>query len=406
MQLRIRYKPIGVMQAAILLCLFLATLNFINRYYYFVFIAFGLFCVSRSGQLRMYIPAGISLLVLALSWIIFAPGLTASVFNMVKPFTYVLCYIMGYTMSDTDSQNDKTEYNRFYVVICTVAAGSFLHYLLNWVANINTYDSRNVADIWTGTVIAATGQAAMACLPLALALAGIFSKSSQKIKIVSFGILAIVVGYNLILSGRTLFVLIIVVAAVAFLHRLVREQSGKIKTVLSMALLIAVIILAYRIDLFGIRTTVENSLFYDRFFGDRAIELDEDGRMDKKLYHLRHMLQYPFGGANIREQIGYAHDIYLDTYDEAGIFALLSLLFYIAQAIGSLWKCVSNKCIPFAVRQTVLCLYVLVLIEFMVEPILQGMPWFFASFCFIDGYVRRIVQQQTKRLESTHYENC
>lgn len=406
MRLKISLKPIQPLNVTILLCLFLAALNFITRYYYFIFIAFGLFCLMHKGRIKIVTTACIPLIILAISWVVFAPGLTASIFNFLKPFAYLICYIMGYNMMQIDMQKQELNYKKFFLLLCVVAAGTLVHYLLNWTTNLNAFNSRNTIDIWTGAVMAATGQASLACLPLALSIAGIFSSNNRNIKVLSFGVLAVVVGYNLILSGRTLFILIAAVAVLAFLHRLVREQSGKMKTVFSLALIIAVVVLAYHFNLFGIRTAVENSLFYDRFFGDRAIELDEDGRMDKKLYHLRHMLQYPFGGVNIREQIGYAHDIYLDTYDEAGIFALLSLLFYIAQAIGSLWKCVSNKCIPFAVRQTVLCLYVLVLIEFMVEPILQGMPWFFASFCFIDGCVRRIVQQQTKRLESTHYENC
>ena len=85
-------------------------------------------------------------------------------------------------------------------------------------------------------------------------------------------------------------------------------------------------------------------------------------------------------------------DIFLDTYDEAGIFAFLGILGYILISINHLCKCISDDTLDFGFRQIVLCVYVICYIEFMVEPILQGMSWFFASFCLIDGYVSRILR--------------
>ena len=88
---------------------------------------------------------------------------------------------------------------------------------------------------------------------------------------------------------------------------------------------------------------------------------------------------------NFREKFGYAHDIFLDTYDESGIFALIAVFLYIVSSIIGLFKTIKNKNISFKLRQIVLCVYVISYMAFMIEPILQGAPWFFASFCIMDG---------------------
>ena len=112
------------------------------------------------------------------------------------------------------------------------------------------------------------------------------------------------------------------------------------------------------------------------------------------------MASHWWGGANIRAEYGYAHDIFLDTYDEAGVLAFIAISVYMLITLSHLIKCIRDDSLPFTFRQTVICLYVGVYIEFMVEPILQGMPWMFALFCLIDGYVARLLRHNKKVKES------
>ena len=95
----------------------------------------------------------------------------------------------------------------------------------------------------------------------------------------------------------------------------------------------------------------------------------------------------------MHDQTGYAHDIYLDTYDQASVFAFLGIVIYMINALIHFLKFIKNKKLPFTLRQTVFCIYIAIFLEFMIEPILVGMPWMFASFCLIDGYVSRILMQ-------------
>ena len=107
------------------------------------------------------------------------------------------------------------------------------------------------------------------------------------------------------------------------------------------------------------------------------------------------MPQYLFGGGYIHETVGgYAHDVFLDTYDEAGIFSLIAVIAVVLNAISKLWKLIKTPQISSNLKLLLLCIYVAILIEFIVEPILDGMPWLLMIFCFFNGMIAAIVQRK------------
>lgn len=395
-------KTISI-QGIILFCIFLATLNTINAYYYFVFIAFGLLVFGTGCRVNANASFW-GLVLLGISYAMFSPYYSNSILGMLKPFSYLFCYMIGYGLNRYEKFDSNSSLKNFYVVCIFVATGSFFHYLLNWFINIS-YMSRNTMDFWTKTVINATGQAPLACLALAFALACLFSDTSKKVKWISVVVIFLALGYNLILSGRTLFVLSLIILVVAFIHKL-REQTGeKGKTILIALLSVTVILMIYNFNLFSVRTQIESTPFYERFFmEDSNAEFHEDSRIEHKIEYITNASSYLFGGTHMREQFGYAHDIFLDTYDEAGIFAFFAIAIYILATLRRMVKCVSNKNLPFEFRQIILCIYIILYVQFMLEPIIQGMPWLLASFCVIDGSVSRILSDYNKNfVEETCY---
>ncbi len=380
-----------------LIFLFLASLNTINRYYYFIFIAFAIFLLRPRRKFR-FDASLVPLFILAISWAIFAPASMISVFGPIKPFTYALCYLMGFSFFDDErvQSSNMISYKSFYWFVGIISAGPFVHYMLNWIKNGNS-DERNTIDFWTNSTMAATGQAVLACLPLALAIACLFMKSNKWLKLMSIATVVLILMYNLVLAGRTIVVLLLIVVLAAFVHKLSRMKKGKLRAVLIFLIILLLIVFVYQVNLLGIRDYIESSSLYDRFFGEHAMDLDEDGRLEKKIYYLKNMFAHPFGGANMRENMGFAHDILLDTYDEASIFALAAILIYMFTSLARMIKCVKDRTLPFHFRQVVFCIYLMSYIEFMIEPILQGMPWFFASFCLMDGYVARVLMENRKR---------
>ena len=188
--------------------------------------------------------------------------------------------------------------------------------------------------------------------------------------------------------------------AVAFLHRLSTRKKGKMRLIAIVLAVVLLVLFAYELNLFNVRTYIEQSPFYERFFTSTSVEeINSDSRLEKKLYYLENMDKFWFGGGNLRLEVDYAHDIILDTYDEAGIFAFLAMIGYLVLSAFRLLRCITDKALPFELRNTILCVYVIVYLEFMVEPILLGMPWLFATFCLIDGYVGRILSHS--RMKNT-----
>lgn len=378
-----------------LMFIFLASMNLFNWFYYLIFVALAIYIIAPGHRLRFGGISSVALLVLALSWMLFSPMSKESVFSLVKPYVYFFCYMIGASMLKNSSDGFEVEKSDslFASMTTACASGAFVHYLLNWVKNRNSSE-RNTIDFWTNTNVSATGQAALACFALAIAVAVLFSKNSKGKKLVAAITIVLILLYNLILSGRTLILLLLMTCVAAFLHRFLGEKKGKIKTLLVVLLVLCIIIFIFRADAFGIRSMVEDSPLYNRFFGENSVnELDEDGRWEQKLYHIQNMEKAVWGGAHIRGIIGHAHDIFFDTYDEAGVFALLGMVVYLGLTVRRLLMCLTSKTLSFGFRQRVLCIYLVAYSEFLIEPILQGMPWMFALFCLIDGYVGRVLSR-------------
>ncbi|MBQ9963881.1 MAG: hypothetical protein IJP14_02040, partial [Clostridia bacterium] len=337
-----------------------------------------------------------ALLVLGVSEILFNPDATYSILGALKQFAYFFCYVMGLSLVEAENTKDPSDIailqKRFYWISIMVAVGLLIHYALNWVNNYNVYEGRDTIDFWTDVPMAATGQAAIACIPLSIAIACIFMPTNRWIKLASWATVAVVLGYNLILAGRTAFLITGILLLIAFAHYFLKIKNGRFRLILLLLLVIAIVAILYATDTFGIRTMIEDSQFYARFFSDRSNQrLDEDQRLGRKWEYLLNMWQYPFGGKHLLGQFGYAHDIYFDTYDEAGIFGFLAVVAFMANSVGHFLKCVKDPSLPFAFRQMVLCIYVAIYIIFFLEPVLQGMPWLFTSFCVIDGCISRML---------------
>ena len=373
-----------------MLFIFLGSADFINRYYYCVYIAFAIFIITPGR--KFYMDKCFAVLVaLSVALLIFSPEAHGSLTNAIRPFTYPLCYFMGCNLFNRgefveydldESQNQIT--NAIYIV----SAGFTIHFLLNMITN---YDStgRNGIDFWSGLPMSATGQATLACFAIAIIAAFLFSNVGKVKKIIAIFLIALIVAYNLVLAGRTLFVLLGVMFLVAFIFRCIATRKIMVNALALTLVIFVAILIVYNANLFGIKTSFENSNFYSRFFGiDATTSIQEDARGQNKIEHLKRFLDHLWGGGKIKADYGHsAHDLYLDTHDNAGIFAFIGVVAYVCISISHGITFVKNKLYTLNVRQLVFCTYVVVNIQFWIEPILKGMPWLFATYCFIDGMV-------------------
>lgn len=380
-----------IKNAVVCTLLFFAAINFYSKYFYFAFASL-LFMFLLQKKIIIDLTSVIYIL----------PCLLMAVYNrnegvlsMLRCFAPVLLYWVGYNMTVVRSQEDGAAADfdpaeaqkNSYLLLLVMSFGSFSHYILNYVINFGKQIGRNTNDIWTGSAMAATGQTALACLMLGLAVAMIILPPRRGFRAIGAVCIVGVLAYNLILACRTSIVILLIVFAVGFLYamRVLEDRGAKQRLrfcIIGSFLLLAVI---FAFDIGGIQKIVMNSSLFARFSALSKVTSSSFPRLRAKLAFLSAAYKYPFGGLNMRAMYGYAHDLLLDGYDEYGAAGFIMLAGIIVSGMRRLWIFLRRTDHAASLKLAFLCVYAAVLLEFCVEPILTGMAWLFPFYCLING---------------------
>ena len=378
-------------QIFVLILLFLGSMNVFNLYYYFVSAAF-LVCLIANFRNIKFDRIFIVLLLFSVSYLIFYPKSWDSITTVLKQFSFPMCYIVGLNFirpktSEEVSQNSYKEH-QISIAIIILAMGAFAHYLLNMLININSL-VRNATDIWTGSMVTATGQACLAVMATGVLFAMLFSNKSKIVKGLSLFGLILVFAYNPVLAGRTLILLMALLLCVAFIFTIKTSYvNRKRKVVFFVTLFIFSVVIIYTQNLFGVRDWISSSNFSSRF---DLIGFTEDERMGNKLKYISNMLNYPFGGGHLRKDVGgYAHGLYLDVYSDVGVIGFLLLVIFVTYSLIKVFLAIKNGNFSNEFVLLTICVFISMIFEFFLEPIIQGVPWFFVAFCFFSGLFNSI----------------
>lgn len=396
-------------QIVVLGLLFFGAMNFMNKAHYFFFGTFIVFLFTDRKKIKMDLTFW-CLVIIGVFFCINFLG-EGKITLLIKPFSHCLCYLIGKNIVLENFADDRTKgtsiiEKRFFLIMVIISFALLIHVGLNLYIN-GFSGTRNTVDFWTKEILSATLQAGIGAITVGLCIAIFFSYTKAWMKILAFIALIIIMAYNLVLAGRTLILMtIIVVIFASILYVLSTKNLLRNLQILGLILLMFVIVLfCFVFDAMGVRTAVVNSNFYDRFFGSGGSNISADGRMDNKLLYLQHLPYNMWGGSRIREIVGgYAHDIFLDTFDEAGLFAFLAICIVVVIAISRFVRIIRNKNISFLTKQIIACIYLVCFIEFCVEPVLCGLQWFFVVFCIFDGMVSTILDRSTKYTRSLRKE--
>lgn len=384
------------MQIAVSCLLFLATLNIFNKMVYMIFAAFLVLLFFKKGN-TVFNMTAILLILFSFALILFSDGsgiFKNGIFAAIRNFMYPLTYIIGYNIcSKEDSEN------KFQNIIIFVGLGSFLHYILNMFINTEAV-GRNTNDIWSADIVSATCQAALCCIAIGIFGAVLYSKRKPIYKILAIAGLISILVYNLVLAGRTSVALMLIVLVAGFGYYSVLNKTRRLKTILPICFVAFFIVLAIRFNWFGIGDYVFDSNLFERFTEETTIN-SSSGRTDFKLEYLKYILIYPFGGGKIYNEVGrYAHDLLLDLYSDAGIIAAIIILVILLISLKNTFKVFKNKNISTDMKMLVFCVYIVIYIQFFLEPIMAGMPWLLALFLFYNGMISRRLEPTEKELQT------
>ena len=378
-----------------LVLLVMMAMDFKTRVYYISFVLFGLIVVLRHKELcinRVVIPS----IVLAVSMCLFSKSLRNDELGIIRPIAFPMCILIGYNLVEPGTVSNVEKKVKW--IIIALAIGSYGHYLLNMLNNLGKNVDRNTIDYWTSSPLSATGQSALSGIMLGTAISYVFSNTKPILRIIYTGVILSVLYYNLILGGRMVFVLAIVMIICNLLGNWYEKKTinKRIQGLLVVSFVTITIYLVIKNNVFGIVDVFNNSNFYQRFFGENSAgRLREDNRLLYKSLYINNMMSYPFGGDELRQAVGnhFAHDIILDTYSDAGFFAAIAIIVMI---INTIRRCISLHSISnvsYLTKRIIYNVSFAIFSIFMLEAILEGVPWFFMCFCVIYGAIARLVSQ-------------
>ena len=375
-------------QKLICALMFFAGMNIFAKHVYCIFFAFAILILSQK-EIKFDKSCAV-LFLFSFFYGLFYDLQSLDVMGAVRRFAFPMCYVIGYNFilrdDETLRNSKKIEYNIILPIIM-FALGAFTYYFINFILNFGN-TNRNGIDVWSGEIMSATGQAMLASLGVAIFIALLFSDYKLRIKLLSMMGLVIVFLYNLILAGRTLLFLALILTVVCFLYKMKHSDSEHKVSIFFVVLFVVLILyLAYMENWFGIQDMVHNSNLWNRF---DELELTEDSRNERKQLYLKNLFSFPWGGNGLRDLVGgYAHDIFLDCYSDAGIITVFLLLAFIVVSISKTLEFVLTTQINYSVKLIVLSVNIATIICFFVEPIFQGMPWLFSAYCFTQGIIMK-----------------
>lgn len=335
-----------------------------------------------------------------------SPGTGAMLIYLIGPIT---CYFIGYFIIKVDS--------KFIVkTMLSITLGLFLYGLLNMINyfqiygfNPNLTGLRVVPNIWTGGVLTATLQGTYFALVSSLLFYSYILLKKGKyilLPIIIIGCTIFSIISSFILGNRTLIVIVMVSFVISFLVYSFLERKNKkefFKVLLYFSGLLSLIFIFFISNSFGLKDFVLHSTWYSRT--ETASMLD-DARIKFYKIALSQMFDFPFGGYNM--SFTYAHNLLLDVLNATGLIPFFFLLLYTLNSIKGVVNIIIYKSIDLQFKIFTLSIYLGFFLVFMVEPILEGVPYMFLLFILFNGMTNKYIEvckSMRKSKGEKKYEN-
>ncbi|MBR7133389.1 MAG: hypothetical protein IKD04_07630 [Clostridia bacterium] len=356
-------------------------------------IVFLLFCIYNFLGVKTSLPKqSVTLFLLAFSMIpVIIFGDTEDKLNgIVKTLNYFLPFIVGY--NGYLHATDKEVYVRR--TLFSIFTGFSIYIILMYFYNMSLgTKGRVLYNIWDEQYVAVTLIGLMSAFIIAYSVSVIMYFKSIAIKIVCFISMLFVVLINMQTATRTPFALLVAMIVFMFFCSFNQQNYERRARYVFTAMFIFLIALSvYFLNLFGVRDAILNSPLMERFL-EKGMETS---RVDITKFYFQNMLKYPWGGGNVHELYGTgAHNIWQQCYDTYGVFAAFFMLIITISMIKYFIKLLLMKD-KQDMDYVFIAVYLGVLIQIGLEPVMTGYPILFWVMLFIHGmaYLRYSPEEQ------------
>ncbi len=316
---------------------------------------------------------------------------------VIKCLNYGGAYIIAITIFKFAKKKDVVIKRLMFSIFSGFATQIMLVYLFNLYKGQPS--TRTLYAIWNDGLISVTLIALLSSVIIGYSFYAIVCNKNKILKVYSIVALMIVFLINIMTATRTPFILSILVCFLLFvLYTRNSNMSTKKKFWICVLCVIVFAVLCYVNDWFGIKTFLLKSALFERM-GEEGIKTT---RTDIAQEFIARMCQYPFGGNFIRKEIGkYAHNILLELYDLYGVIPFVITSVFYLQGIKNVFY-MAKKGVYKSVNFLLIGLYLSIMIQMFLEPVIEGFPILYYVFLFIHGISNCYISFSK---ENQYYEN-
>ncbi len=378
------------METIVEIVLLLFAMNFMNMESKLVFLLLLLSVVYFTHKIKLD---------MGLVWItLFSASfyLLSTIYHPSMMTAYIWRYVVGpiggYIIGVGFYQNSqkKEDQDKYLLrIIFVIIIGRFIHGFLNMTISGNLGQLRNGTDIWTRSIIAATGQGALMTLSISLLFYVLFMvkwKDQKREKIILLFMVIASVMNSLITASRTAVIImatVFVICSVYMLFSPVISRKEKRIFKYSLILFVALVAVLYLLDFMSIQGMIQNSPLMERILNPKFRDIGDQNRYKMFVDALYVGINHPFGDGTLNT----AHNLWLDIFKQTGWFPFLFLMLFSIYSVRCCFRIFKNSEYPINMKILLLSILTAFLMNFAVEPIMKGMPYYFTCFCIFAGMI-------------------
>lgn len=292
-------------------------------------------------------------------------------FGMFLP----MAYFIGSNVKDKNEEKVKN-------IIYILTFGMSVHVLLNFGCDLvlrgaEMFTRNSHLDIWTLDDYSTTQTATNYVFIIGIMYYIFIYENSKKIKYIYLFLYSMLMIYNLALGRRTPILLSVISIIISIIFDLMfnKNKDKKIKSFIIIVVSLFIIIFGYGLYYFfniynPWEWRSELSIFHKLFF----FGLDSN-RLNILLDAIKIAPQHLWGGQEISTLFDInVHDLWMDTYDYAGIIPFLLLVIYSIYCLIKFISIINNKKLSNSFKLLIFVLFVCITIQMFLEPIITGSP--------------------------------
>lgn len=345
-------------------------------------LGFALIVVAAPLLKRRLVPINFTLS--PAFWLLAAFGLSYAAFDGFSADTVqnalilpLAAYAIGWCSVEQGGRTSGTVRDN----ILAIALGFAAHAGANYFVNIG-HSRAQMIDVWSGQYQTATGSGYLNTLVFALLIYTLFLEKRRGRKLLLLAMTAVCLLYMFQLGNRTQLVILLAASLLGGVLLLRERGRMSVKQLLGLVLALLLAGLCWRFDWFGLSDAIARSNLAVRFAERNGLMRSQGERMAQFAAGLENLGRHPFGGQKGQY---YFHNMWLDIGRVSGLLPVVFMLAYNALTVWHVLRLFCAKRMDTGARYVLLFSYLGVMMNFFVEPVMEGLVSFFLAFCAING---------------------